>query len=98
MSSSTAWETFGTLSTYLKLAQPGILAFEAHEISVVSVEDLGVGGSFEGREQVRLVFAGIRRRRRVTDRNGFRELTPQEQAVEVAVQLSQIGEVVGRDR
>ena len=82
----------------LEHIEAGVLAPEADEIALAAVENPGLGRLFERGHQVGLVLFGIRRRVRVADGNGFGQLASRQQAVEVAIELAQIRELIGRDR
>src|SRR6266508_5867658 len=82
----------------LEHVEAEVLGLEADEIALVTVQDRGLRRLLERRHQIGFVFLRVRRRVRVPDGDGFGKLASRQQAVEVAVELSQIGKLVGRDR
>ena len=79
-----------------KHVRAAVLALEADEVALVAVENPGLGRLLERGHQVVFLLCGVRGRTGVADGNGFGELASREQAVEVAIELAQIGELIGR--
>ena len=80
----------------LKHIEAGVLAPEADVIALAPVENPRLGRFLERGHQVGFVLFGIRRRGGVADGGGLGELASRQQAVEVAIELAQVGELIGR--